>query len=161
DVVAVVMAGGRGTRMRQSGVATPKPLVEVRGLSLLERNLYTLLGAGVRHIHVVVAPPLAEEVRARTQPLASDIEVVVEERPRGTIAAAGIARDTALVVNVDNLTNLDLRNLIEDHRLNGADCTVATHQHGAPIPFAGVTLAGRRIADYVEKPTLRTWVSSG
>src|SRR6185369_3742398 len=92
------------------------------------------------------------------------LECLKEDVPRGTI---GIARElkgraeTILVVNVDNLTALNLRHLVEHHLESGAAFTVATHFEPFQIPFGEVTLDDGFITDYREKPVRQIRVSSG
>ncbi len=54
SVAGLVVAGGAGERMSRSGSTVPKPLVKIRGVTLLERNVFTLLRAGITDIHVAV-----------------------------------------------------------------------------------------------------------
>src|SRR5262247_925581 len=122
------MAGGRGRRMQRStGSRTPKPLVRVGGVPLLERNLYMLLRAGVTRLVVAVpahAPELCRFAETRCvqigRALGAEVEVLVEESPLGTIGAAALvaapAEASLLVVNADNLTDLDLGLLAARHQ---------------------------------------------
>ncbi|HET8946031.1 MAG TPA: NUDIX domain-containing protein [Candidatus Polarisedimenticolia bacterium] len=171
-VVGLVMAGGRGRRMRRStGDETPKPLVRVGGVPLLERNLFMLLRAGVGRIVIAVpadAPALCRFAETRCvqmgRALGARVEVFVETRPLGTIGAAALvetaAEDSLLVVNADNLTDLDLARLAARHRDSPAAMTVATHLHPFRIPFAEVTLQEGRVSAYREKPAFPVRVSS-
>jgi NDP-sugar pyrophosphorylase family protein len=97
SVVALIMAGGRGERMRLSGIDVPKPLVPVLGVPLLERNVRHLLQHGLDDIVVSVAADNAE-VRAFVESL--PVEALVEATPMGNIGcAAGLrGRGTILVL---------------------------------------------------------------
>jgi mutator protein MutT len=162
-VRALVMAGGRGERMLRSGASCPKPLMPVRGVPLIERNLYALLGAGIADLAVAVpARPsrVAEFVHTRGALLArtagAQLRVIEETAPLGTIGAAALAGadvQTLLVVNADNLTALDLRQLLAAHERLGADLTLATHRHPLRLPYAELTLEGTAVRAYHEKPT--------
>jgi len=170
SIRALVMAGGAGQRMRASGRGVPKPLVPVRGVALLERNLYALFAAGIDDVAVAVPsslPSVGHFVRGRGRLLAevagARIAVIDETEPLGTIGAAALAgdgADTLLVVNADNLTALDLRAFLDAHRGTGAAMTVATHLHPARLPYAEVAVEEGRIVGYAEKPTHRFRVSS-
>lgn len=172
-VVGLVMAGGRGRRMQRStGEGTPKPLVRVGGVPLLERNLYMLLRAGVERIVVAVpghAPALGEFAKTRCVQIGraargARVEVLVEETPLGTIGAAALvdapADGSLLVVNADNLTDLDLAACAEKHLRSTAALTVATHVHPFRVPFAEVEAEHGRVVAYREKPALPVLVSS-
>jgi NDP-sugar pyrophosphorylase family protein len=97
-VGALIMAGGDGARMARSGGDRPKPLVGVRGVSLLERNLCALVGAGLREVwvacrrdqHAVRAEVARLGERARPRGIA--VHALLEEQPLGTIGAAGLLR---------------------------------------------------------------------
>ena len=115
--IAVIMAGGRSSRMRASSGARHKALVEVNGITLLERNVIQLLSNGFSNIVVVVShleQELIEYVESKLVNLKRDgveIHCLLETKPLGTI---GILRtvlessQTAVVVNVDNLCSLEL-----------------------------------------------------
>jgi len=172
QVVGLVMAGGRGHRMQRStGEKTPKPLVRVGGVPLLERNLYMLLRAGVERIVVAVpahAPDLCRFAGTRCvqigRALGAQVEVLVEENPLGTIGAAALVDAppdaSLLVVNADNLTDLDLAELAGRHLRSTASLTMATHRHPFRIPFAEVTMEDGRLLAYREKPTFPVQVAS-
>lgn len=168
---ALVMAGGRGERMRASGVATPKPLVSVGGMTLLERNLLALLDCGFRDIVVATpahSPELAEFVRGRCRLLVSsrggDLRLYEEQQPLGNIgAAAEIDRHgpELLVVFADNLTTLDLAAIVRHHRQAAAVLTTAVHFEPFRIPFGEVEVRDGMVLAYTEKPEHRILVSSG
>jgi NDP-sugar pyrophosphorylase family protein len=179
EVLAVVMAGGKGERMRSSQAQgpgrfdqapLPKPLIPVRGVPLLERNVCALLRAGLKDI-VVATPRALPEVgtfaRSRCAALASvagaRLEVFEEAAPLGTIGCLGVLDRPAsltLVVNADNLTTLDLAALLADHRASEAALTVATHVHTWCLPWAEVLTEGRQVIQYREKPRYPVQVAS-
>jgi len=168
---ALVMAGGRGERMRASGMATPKPLVTVGGMTLLERNVLALLDCGMRDIVVATpahSPEIAEFARGRCRLLVSsrggDLRLYEEQQPLGNIGAAGeIDRrgPDLLVVFADNLTTLDLAAIVRHHRQAGAALTTAVHFEPFRIPFGEVEVRDGMILAYTEKPERRILVSSG
>ena len=170
DTIALVMAGGRGERMRSSGRPVPKPLVRVAGVPLLERNLYPLLRAGLTEIVISVPadlPAIGAFVRGRASTLAgaagAGVEVLEETRPLGNIGCAGLLRDrapTVLVVYADNLTSLDLRAVLDHHRRSDASLTLATHLEPFRLPYGELTSEGGRVVDYREKPEHRMLVCS-
>ena len=170
DTIALVMAGGRGQRMRSSGHPVPKPLVRVAGVPLLERNLYPILRAGLTEIVVSVPtdlPAIGAFVRGRVSALAvaagARVEVLEEGRPLGNIGCAGLLRDrapTALVVYADNLTSLDLRAVLDHHLTSDASLTLATHLEPFRLPYGELTSEDGRVVDYREKPEHRMLVCS-
>jgi NDP-sugar pyrophosphorylase family protein len=158
---AVVMAGGAGARMQRGGIAVPKPLVHVRGASLLERNLDALLGAGLREIWVACAEPQTairaeiERYAAAARRAGVAVHALLEPTPLGTIGAVGLVGDaveTVLTVNADNLTALDLRALLAAHLERGAALTLASHLHASRLPYGALDVDGDRVTRYLEKP---------
>lgn len=172
-VAGLVMAGGRGTRMQASGGPAAKTLVEVVGVTVLERNVHALLRAGVRDIAVSVGPHVAEVVRFVDGPLQrlaaatdSRIRALEEAAPLGNIGAAGRLRAhgvDVLVAYGDNLTALELRDVLESHRLRGPALTLAVHDERFQVPYGRLTITGDELPEviqYDEKPTVTMTVSS-
>jgi mannose-1-phosphate guanylyltransferase/phosphomannomutase len=169
--IALIMAGGRGERMRASGNTVPKPLVPVCGVPLLERNLVTLLEAGFRHIYVSVSQQLPEVGRfvetwgvALAGAANASVRCLTESEPLGNIGAAaelGGVSQPILVVFADNLIALDLAALLVHHTRSKAALTVATHVEPFRIPYGEVVIVDGRITAYLEKPERRIPVSSG
>jgi NDP-sugar pyrophosphorylase family protein len=169
--VALIMAGGRGERMRATGPVTPKPLVPIRGVPLLERNLLALLQSGFQDIVVAVpahTPEIAQFVRGRCQALTAayggGLRLFEETQPLGNIGVAAELQggDTdLLVVYADNLTTLDLNALVHHHRRTGAALTSAVHLEPFRIPFGEVEVQDGMIVAYLEKPERQILVSSG
>lgn len=165
---ALILAGGAGERMRAAGVA--KPLVAVRGVSLLERNLCALLGAGLRQIWIACGQEqgaICGEIARLAQAAARRdvrLHTILECAPLGTIGAAGQLRgcaDTLLTVNADNLCALDLGALLARHAESGAALTLATHDHEARLPYGEIaTDAADRVIEYREKPARVTRIAS-
>jgi NDP-mannose synthase len=168
---ALVMAGGRGERMRASGTATPKPLVTVGGKTLLEHNLLALLQSGMRDIVVATpghSPEIAAFVLGPCRALVSDrggeLRLYEERQPLGNIGAAAevVCRGSELlVVFADNLTTLDLAAVVRHHKKVGAELTLAIHLEPFRIPFGEVEVRDGMIVAYAEKPEHRVLVSSG
>jgi dTDP-glucose pyrophosphorylase len=165
------MAGGMGKRMHAGGGPTPKPLVPIRGVPLLERNILALLYAGFQDLVVAVpshTPAVAEFAGTRGRALAevfgARLELLEESQPLGNIGAAGqieIEASELLVVYADNLTALPLNALVKHHRCAEAALTCAVHLESFRIPFGEVEVAGDLLVAYREKPERRVQVSSG
>ncbi len=165
------MAGGRSSRMRASLGRTHKALVKVLGVSMLERNLLTLLSHNVREIFLAIGSgerSLLAFAQGRAHKIAhasgAQLKLFIEETPLGTIGAAKAietASDDLLVVNVDNLTSLDLSALVEHHRATKSALTIATHIEHFEVPFGQVSVKNGAIVQYVEKPVIPVSLCSG
>jgi NDP-sugar pyrophosphorylase family protein len=157
--------------MRAAGSSTPKPLVPIRGVPLLERNLLALLHSGFQDIVVAApahTPAIADFVRGRCRALAASqgahLRLFEETTALGNIgAAAEVARPDGdlLVVYSDNLTTLDLNALVRHHSGADAALTLAVHHEPFKIPLGEVEVQGGLIVAYHEKPERRILVSSG
>lgn len=165
---AVVMAGGRGTRMLPYTTVLPKPLLPVGERPVLAILLEQLAAAGATRIDVCIGY-LGELIRAylaETPPAVGDAELVfhTESEPLGT---AGALREIAaldepfLSLNGDVLTSLSFATLMAEHRASGAAITIAAQTQATAIGSGVLELSGDRVTAYVEKPTLTHLVSLG
>ena len=157
---AMILAAGLGTRLRPLTNHTPKPLVEVDGVPMLERVAQRLLAAGADRVLVNVSH-LSEQVEAYVDaadwrtPSGEPVEVVVSDEPDGPLETGGGIKKAAdffrrdapfLVHNADILTDVDLRTLWEaqrdadDGRL--ATLAVAPAETERTLLFDGGGLAG-------------------
>lgn len=167
---AIVMAGGRGTRMLPYTTVLPKPLLPVGDRPVLAILLEQLAAAGATRIDICVGY-LGELIRAylaETPPAVGDAELAfhTEKEPLGTAGALreleALDDEPFLSLNGDVLTSLDFGALMEDHRASGAALTVAVQAQDTPIASGVLELNGDgRVAAYVEKPTLTHLVSLG
>ena len=164
---ALIMAGGEGARMASVGVA--KPLVKLRGASLLERNLWAVLAAGIREVWIACrhdqAAILDEVARLATACDGRGVTLrpVVEAVPLGTIGAAAQLRgqvELLVTVNADNLTAISLGAMLARHARSGAALTLAAHDHVVRLPYGELVLASDRVLAYREKPEVHTCVAS-
>ena len=169
--VALIMAGGRSERMRASLGPQHKALVRIMGLSMLERNIHKLLSFGFREIFIAInshESELERYIENRCKALAvargATLRCLKERVPLGTIGIARELKDysqSILVVNVDNLTALNLNLFVADHLKSGAALTIATHIEPFQIPFGEVRISDGFITDYLEKPVRQISISSG
>jgi NDP-mannose synthase len=167
---AVILAGGRGTRLLPYTSVLPKPLVPVGDLPILEIIIHQLTAAGFSPITLALGY-LGELIRAfvaSRKSLASrgDITFVQEEAPTGTAGSLKLVTglsDTFLVMNGDILTSLDYQRLIDFHRASGAVLTIATYQKSLQIDLGVLELdpGQTRVRGYNEKPQFTFPVSMG
>jgi dTDP-glucose pyrophosphorylase len=168
---ALIMAGGRSLRMRSTASQMHKALVPVLGVPMIERNLCMLLSQGFRDIIVAVNSKeweIVDYVRQRGADLAhlcgASLRCYKEETPLGTIGAAGVLvchSEPLLVVNVDNLTTLNLTEFVQRHTETHAAFSIATHLEHWRIPFGEVVVNNGFVTEYREKPTIEIRLSSG
>ena len=159
---AMLMAGGRGERLRPLTDSTPKPLLEVGGQPIIDRNIDALRRAGVEDITVSVRY-LADQIEEHFA--GTEVRCVRESEPLGTIGACSMlpagGAPTTLLMNSDLLTNISLEDFYLHHEKQGNDITIATISHTVSIPFAILTTDGDRVTGIEEKPTYTHYANGG
>ena len=167
NIRAVVLAGGKGTRLAPYTRIFPKPLMPIGEFPILEIMLRQMKRAGIRHVTLTVGY-LGNMLRLFFQDgarLGMQIEYVDEEKPLGTsgpLANVEGLEGTFLVTNGDVLTDLDLNDLINYHQEQGAIATIATHKRKVNINLGVVDLDKQNtVVDYLEKPSIDYLVSMG
>ena len=166
--VALIMAGGRGTRMARSHGEVPKPLVRVAGLPLLEICVRQLARAGVRDVRIAVhhaASAVMAWVQDHLRLPGVETSFLIEERPRGTIGSLNELRGetrSVLVTNGDLLSGIDLEHMAEFHHERRADLTIATHTELHRLKLGEVAVGpAETVVAYREKPVKEYCISSG
>ncbi len=164
---AVVLAGGKGTRLAPYTKILPKPLMPIGDMPILEILLRQMKKAGVDEVILTVGH-LAELLKAFFQDgrrLGLKIRYSFEEQPLGTAGPLSLIEgldDTFLITNGDVLTTLDLRALIASHRQSGAAATIATHARQVKVDLGVIQFDGdHEIIGYLEKPRYDFFVSMG
>jgi len=164
---AVVLAGGKGTRLAPYTKVLPKPLTPIGDMPILEIILRQIRMAGIIDV-VLTVGHLSELLRAFFQDgsrLGLNISYVYEHSPLGTagpLAFVPELDDTFLIMNGDVLTTLPISKLIEFHKQQEANITIATHHRRVNIDFGVIQWNGsEEITGYIEKPTYDYSVSMG
>jgi len=165
---AVVLAGGKGTRMIPYTKILPKPLMPIGDMPILEIILQQMKKAGITEVIITVGH-LAELLRTffkDGERFGLKIEYSIEEVPLGTAGPLSLVAsslgETFLVANGDVLTTLDLRDLVSAHRQSGAIVTIASTTRLENIDLGVLQVDGSdRLTGYVEKPTFDYLVSMG
>jgi NDP-sugar pyrophosphorylase family protein len=166
-MVAIIQAGGRGTRLRPFTISIPKPLLPLGEHPILEIVLRQLAYSGITRVVITVAhlAHLFTACIGDGSRFGLQIEYFVETEPLGTAGALPLVRDpgdTFLVMNGDVLTTLDYRALIAAHIDAAADATIALAEREVKIGFGVVESADDgSLQTYSEKPTIRYRVSMG
>ena len=164
---AVVLAGGKGTRLAPYTKILPKPLMPIGDMPILEILLRQMKRAGVEEVILTVGH-MAELLKAFFQEgeqLDLKIRYSYEDKPLGTAGPLSLIDgldDSFLVTNGDVLTTLDLRELVDYHRDLKAAATIATHARQVKVDLGVIQYDGdHEIVGYIEKPTYDFFVSMG
>ncbi len=163
---AVIMAGGRGERLRPLTDTTPKPLLPVGDKPIIEHNVDRLISYGVRNLSITVKY-LGEQLEAffgDGSAKGARIGYTREDAPLGTMGALalveGLEHDTVLVMNSDLLTDIDFEDFYDSFIASGAEMAVASVPYNVPVPYAVLEVDDERILSFKEKPTY-TYYSNG
>ncbi len=164
---AVILAGGKGRRLRPYTTVLPKPLMPLGDMPIVEVVLRQLAAFGFEEVTLAVGY-LAELLMAYCgdgSKFGLRVRYSKEEEPLGTAGPLALIEgldDTFLVMNGDVLTSLDLAALVRQHRSSGAVATIATHRREQQINYGIIESdESRRITAYVEKPHYHYQVSMG
>lgn len=165
---AVILAGGKGTRLKPYTTTIPKPLVPVGDRPILGIVLEQLRDAGVRHVTITVNH-MSELIMAffgAGEKFGLKIDYSLEEKPLGTVAPVKLIKDLPdnfFVMNGDLLTDIDFPGLYDCHVKSGCQLTVATYQRDSVIDFGVIEIdrVAHRAVGFREKPTYHFDVSTG
>ena len=166
-VDSVLMAGGRGERLRPLTLTTPKPLLPVGEKAIIDHNVDALAECGVRNIYVTVNY-MHEQIEAHfaaRHPEKTTVTCVLEPRPLGTFGSIGLIKtlktDDVLVMNSDLLTDLDFAKMYRHHTENHADLTVAAVPYIVSVPYAILETENGCCTSLREKPTYNYLANAG
>ncbi len=163
---AVLMAGGRGERLRPLTLDKPKPLLEVGGKPIIDYNVESLMRYGVEKIYVTVNYLKEQLIEHFANPKWNGRVTCVEEPCRlGTLGSVALIeslnQDYVIVMNSDLLTNIDFEKLWRHHVDSEAVLTMATVPYTVSVPFAIIRTEGDRVTGLEEKPTFNHFANAG
>jgi len=163
---AVVMAGGRGSRLHPLTEDVPKPMLRVGDQPVLEIIIKQLRDAGIKQVKVTThhKPEKITEHFGDGSHFGVELSYVEEGRPLGTVGGLGLLappKETTLVMNGDILTQVDFRAMLAYHREHQADLTMAVRQYDVNVPYGIVECDGPMVRGVTEKPVLGFFVNAG
>lgn len=159
---AILMAGGRGERLRPLTDSTPKPLLPMGNATVIDLNVNALRRCGVADIYVTTRY-LAQQIEAHFA--GTEVKCVREAAPLGTLGAVALLpaepHGISLVMNSDLVTTIDFEALYLHHIAQGNDITIATISHTVSVPFAILEVEGQRVTAIEEKPMYTHYANAG
>lgn len=165
-VDAVLMAGGKGERLRPLTEKTPKPLLPVGNKAIIDHNVDRLISYGINHISVTVNY-LKEQIEEHYQEPRNDVKVQTVREPKylGTIGSVKFVKefynDTILLMNSDLFTNIDYEDFFLHFQEHDAEMSVAAVPYNISIPYGILDLEGRNIKGLLEKPQYNHYANAG
>ena len=163
---AVLMAGGKGERLRPLTEKTPKPLLPVGDKAIIDHNIDRLISYGVQHISVTVNY-LKEQIEEHFLEPHNGVQVQTVREPKflGTIGSIKFVKefynDTILVMNSDLFTNINYEDFYLHFIEHNAEMSVAAVPYTVTVPYGIFDLEGRDIHGLIEKPTYNYYANAG
>ena len=164
--IAVIMAGGKGTRLRPITNSIPKPMVKVAGRPILEHIILHLSGHGIKHIYISVNYK-AEIIRNyfdSGEKFGCEIKYLNEDIPLGTAGALNLLpplEHEIILMNGDLVTQVDIQNMLIKHQKQKNAITVGAKMHINQIPYGVLNIECERVKDISEKPEFKFLVNGG
>lgn len=165
-VDAVMMAGGKGERLRPLTEKTPKPLLPVGNKAIIDHNVDRLISYGVSHISVTVNY-LKEQIEEHYREPRNGVQIQTVREPKylGTIGSIRFVpdfyNDTILLMNSDVFTNIDYEDFFLHFQQHDAEMSVAAIPYNVSIPYGILDLDGRNIQGLLEKPKYTYYANAG
>lgn len=165
---AIMMAGGKGTRLRPLTEKTPKPLLKVGNKPIIEYNIDRLAKVGIKNIYISINY-LGEQLEAYFGNGSNkdlNINYVREDKPLGTIGSVLLVEEfknkDILVMNSDLLTNIDFADFYKSFKDDNADMAVAASPYNVDVPYAVMEVNGdNQVKSLKEKPRYTYFSNAG
>lgn len=166
-VDAVLMAGGKGERLRPLTEKTPKPLLPIGEKAIIDHNIDRLVYFGIKHISITVNY-LKEQIEEHFTKPRNEVQINCVREPQylGTIGSIKFVEhfynDTILVMNSDLFTNINYEDFYLHFQENDADMSVAAVPYSVSIPYGILDLdESGDVKGLIEKPTCDYYANAG
>ncbi|MDR1236222.1 MAG: nucleotidyltransferase family protein [Holosporaceae bacterium] len=162
----VIMAGGKGIRLKPYTDNVPKPMLDLNGKPMIAHNIDRLMKYGVKNFYISVnhMKECIREYLDNRYPHVN-IRYIEEDKPLGTVGSVKLVKDFAhgdiLVMNADILTNINFDDFYGYYKKVEADMLIATFNTKTDIPYAVLEVNNHRVESFVEKPTYAYHSSAG
>lgn len=163
---AMIMAGGRGERLRPMTDTVPKPLLEIGGKAIIDYNIDAMLESGIEDIRISTRY-LADKIASHFANPVRGVRVrcITEQKPLGTIGALALVddflHDDILVMNSDLLTTAAFDDMYIKHKEENADITIGAIPYTISVPYAILATKDQHVTSLQEKPTYSYYANAG
>ncbi len=164
---AVILAGGKGRRLKPYTLVLPKPLVPIGDIPILEIIIRQLAFYGFKDIYLACGY-FYELIKAYFNDGTKwgvNLYYSVEEKPLGTVGPLKLLKNELdepfLVINGDILTDMNFLEIFQHHIINGKLMTIGVTEHKTKMEYGVVHLYENSVIDYEEKPEIKHYVSMG
>ena len=164
---ALLMAGGRGLRLRPLTDACPKPLLNINGKPILEIILDQCIEAGIKEFYISVyyLAEMIKEYFGDGSNWGVKIQYIEENAPLGTAGALKLLpkslKHPFLVINGDVLTKINYEDVLKYHSVNHGDITICVREHILSSPYGVIEVEGINFKSMMEKPSFKHLVNAG
>lgn len=165
--IAVIMAGGKGTRLMPLTQNYPKPMIKVAGRPILERLILHLVGFGIRKIYLAINyhGEMIETYFGDGSSFGCSIEYLKEQEALGTGGALSLLPDPPthplIVMNGDLVTQVNIAGLLEFHEQVKAEATITGRAYQTEIPYGVIEKDENRLRQLHEKPLFHYLINAG
>lgn len=165
DNWAIIMAGGRGERLRPLTDNLPKPMVKVAGRPILERTILHLVGFGIQRIFLSInyLGEIIQKYFGDGSAFGCRIDYLKEDQPLGTGGALSLLPDRPekpfLVLNGDLITQFNVDRMLQFHSSGSFTATIAVYEYIHTVPYGVVEISNNYIRSILEKPT-QAWTAN-
>jgi mannose-1-phosphate guanylyltransferase len=159
---ALILAGGKGTRLYPITKEIPKPLVPLHDKPIMQHTIELFKKYGINDIIISVGykGDKIKEYFGNGKRFGVNITYIEENEPLGTAGPLNLARphltETFVMCNADELKNIDLNEMYMFHKENGAMATIALTTVSDPSQYGVAKLMGNKIQEFIEKPPAGT-----
>lgn len=166
-VEAVIMAGGKGERLKPLTESVPKPLLKVGDKAIIEHNVDQLIDYGIDDVSISVRY-LGEQIESYFRDVSKksiNIKYIWEDSPMGTLGAVSkvhnLSHEDILVINSDLLTNINYEDFYIDFKNKDAMLSIVTIPYLVDVPYAVLETKADQVFSLKEKPTFTYYVNGG
>ncbi len=167
-ITALILAGGRGERLKPLTDNIPKPLIRVGTRSLLERTILSMTSQNINKIYIATYYKKEKfaEFLGDGSKFGIEIEIIEEPEPMGTAGAISLIPnldqvENLLVSNADLIHDIDYRYMLDFHIKSNSDCTVASVLYPIRVPYGVIREDSLRLIAIDEKPSFHFPVMCG
>lgn len=165
--IALIMAGGKGERLKPLTENIPKPMVKVAGRPILERLILHLLSYGIKNIYLSInyLSQVIENHFLDGKQLGCKINYLKEKKPLGTAGSLSllkeIPKEPILVLNGDLLTQFNVDEMLDYHKKNNFYITVGVYDYVYKVPYGVVEEKKGKLISVKEKPSFVWSINAG
>jgi len=163
----VIMAGGLGSRLGELTKNTPKPMLKVGGVPLLETILISFMECGFSNFYISVnyKKEVIMDYFGNGSKWGADIKYLIEDKRLGTAGALSLIKETyknpIIVTNGDVMTSMDYHSLLKHHVKQKSKVTMCVREYEYTIPYGVVEVEGYELLSLLEKPVKSFNINAG